>query len=110
MGQLKKLLQDAIDNGYLYNIDQGMPEFRQPVSEKKAVRLHRNRNDNRHKVWEEDMPDLQGEALADAERAFMSEQGEGIPHWFQLELDLWEGKHGVYARSEWDLEEGGDRE
>jgi hypothetical protein len=50
--------------------------------------------------WHENMPDLMGQALADAEREFMSERSEDIneadnmPLWIQLELDLWENMQG----------------
>ena len=47
--------------------------------------------------WREDMPDLMGQALADAEREFLSERSEdnlneadNMPLWIQLELPLWE--------------------
>lgn len=51
--------------------------------------------------WHENMPDLMGQALADAEREFMSERSEDIdeadnmPLWIQLELDLWENMQGL---------------
>jgi len=50
--------------------------------------------------WHENMPDLSGQALADAEREFLSERSEDIdeadnmPLWIQLELDLWENMQG----------------
>ena len=46
--------------------------------------------------WREDMPDLMGQALADAEREFLETQPEAdnMPLWIQLELDLWENMHG----------------
>ncbi len=62
--------------------------------------------------WFEDMPDLMGQALADAEREFLSEQSEDmesvneaddLPLWIQLELDLWEGKHGINEATYWDM-------
>lgn len=74
MGQFKKLLQEAIDNGYAYS---------------------------------EDMPDLMGEALAQAERDFLAMTD--LTEWEQLELDLWEGKHGIGAFTAWDLAEGSGR-
>lgn len=47
--------------------------------------------------WREDMPDLMGQALADAEREFLSERSEdnlneadNMQLWIQLELPLWE--------------------
>ena len=51
-------------------------------------------------TWSENMPDLTGQALADAEREFLSERSEDIdeadnmPLWIQLELDLWENMQG----------------
>ena len=68
-----------------------------------------------YELWTEDMPDLMGQALADAEREFMPEHCEGIdeaddmPLWIQLELDLWEGQHGIGAFTAWDLADGGTR-
>ena len=53
-------------------------------------------NNNRHQsmqTWSENMPDLEGQALADAEEAFNSD--EAFNHWVQLRLDLWQGEHGI---------------
>jgi len=61
--------------------------------------------------WHENMPDLSGQALADAEREFLSERSEDIdeadnmPLWIQLELDLWENMQGYGG--ECDLKHGG---
>ena len=46
--------------------------------------------------WHENMPDLSGQALADAEREFLETQSEAddMPLWIQLELDLWENMQG----------------
>jgi len=46
--------------------------------------------------WHENMPDLTGQALADAEREFLETQSEAddMPLWIQLELDLWENMQG----------------
>lgn len=46
--------------------------------------------------WHENMPDLMGQALADAEREFLETQPEAndMPLWIQLELDLWENMQG----------------
>ena len=62
--------------------------------------------------WREDMPDLTGQALADAEREFLEnhernhaiaealrnrdtiDEADNMPLWIQLELDLWENMHG----------------
>ena len=69
-----------------------------------------------YELWTEDMPDLMGQALADAEREFLSERSEDnvdeaddMPLWIQLELDLWEGQHGIGAFTAWDLADGGTR-
>ena len=43
--------------------------------------------------WREDMPDLMGQALTDAERDFLAE-ADNMPLWIQLELDLWENMQG----------------
>ena len=62
--------------------------------------------------WREDMPDLTGQALADAERAFLNhelnhaiaealrnrdtiDEADDMPLWIQLELDLWENMQGL---------------
>ena len=49
-----------------------------------------------YELWTEDMPDLMGQALADAEREFLETQSEAddMPLWIQLELDLWENMQG----------------
>jgi hypothetical protein len=60
-----------------------------------------------HEGWHIDMPDYTDEALAQAERDFLATVD--LSTWEQLELDLWEGKHGIGAFTAWDLEEGGDR-
>ncbi len=66
--------------------------------------------------WSEDMADMEGQALADAESEFMSERSEGIdeaddmPLWIQLELDLWEGRHGINEQTYWDMAARGSRE
>ena len=62
--------------------------------------------------WHENMPDLMGQALADAEREFLAnhernhaiaaslrnrdhiDEADNMPLWIQLELDLWENMHG----------------
>ena len=55
--------------------------------------------------WHENMPDLMSQALADAERDFLDE-ADNMPLWIQLELDLWEGKHGIGTSTAWDLATG----
>lgn len=46
--------------------------------------------------WHENMPDLTGQALTDAEREFLStvNEADDMPLWIQLELDLWENMQG----------------
>lgn len=94
MGQIKKLLQDAIERGYAYSTDNGLPEWRNPVSPQHADLLRRERN----AAWHEDMPDLSGQALAEVEaewrEADQRDEADNLPLWIQLELDLWENKHG----------------
>jgi hypothetical protein len=60
--------------------------------------------------WFEDMPDLMGQALADAEREFLAmqdldriQEASDLPLWIQLELDLWEGQHGINEATYWDV-------
>jgi hypothetical protein len=66
-------------------------------------------------MWHEDMPDLMDEALADAEREFLTErndtvhEAEDMPLWIQLELDLWEGRHGINEQTYWDMAGRGSR-
>jgi hypothetical protein len=66
--------------------------------------------------WHEDMPDLMGEALDDAEREFLTERNDKVheannmPLWIQLELDLWEGRHGINEQTYWDVAGRGSRE
>jgi len=57
---------------------------------------------NDYALWTEDMPDITGQALADAEREFLAE-------WIQLELDLWEGRHGINEQTYWDMAGRGSR-
>ena len=116
MGKLK---QEML-NDYLYNTEQGLPVWRPPISAKRGVALRNakqhladrepkccelweladqmQRNSEQH--WAEEMPDLMGEALAQAERDFLESS------WFQLELDLWEGRNGVNEWTAWDVEGG----
>jgi hypothetical protein len=65
-----------------------------------------------YELWTEDMPDLMGQALADAEREFLEnharhhaiaaalrnrdsiDEADNMPLWIQLELDLWENMQG----------------
>ena len=108
MGKGKQLIQDAVERGYAYNKEQGLPTFRPPVSAKRAVSM---RNAKQHQVstrWHENMPDLMGEALADAQRDFINE-ADNMPLWIQLELDLWEGKNGINEWTAWDVEGGTNR-
>ena len=63
--------------------------------------------------WHEDMPDLMGQALADAEREFLAmdriQEATDLPLWIQLELDLWEGQHGINEQTYWDVAGRGQR-
>jgi hypothetical protein len=47
--------------------------------------------------WRENMPDLMGQALADAEQEFLATvtEADNMPLWIQLELDLWENMQGL---------------
>jgi hypothetical protein len=94
-------LKDAQLNPYLYNTEQGLPVWKMPSSANKAIALRNSR-------WHENMPDLTGQALADAQRDFINE-ADDMPLWIQLELDLWEGQHGIGAFTAWDLADGGNR-
>jgi len=65
---------------------------------------------NDYALWHENMPDLMDEALAQAERDFLATTdlfslGE-MTAWEQLELDLWEGRHGINEWTTWDVEGG----
>ena len=61
--------------------------------------------------WHEDMPNLMSQALADAEREFLESVNEAddLPLWIQLELDLWEGQHGINEQTYWDMAGRGQR-
>lgn len=101
MGKVKQ----AMDNPYLYNTEQGLPTWKDPVFIGRAMAY---RNDNQHRPnWREDMPDMTGKALADAQHAFDNiNEADDMPLWIQLELDLWEGKHGINEWTAWDVEGG----
>jgi hypothetical protein len=64
--------------------------------------------------WHEDMPNLMSQALADAEREFLAmdstHEADDMPLWIQLELDLWEGQHGINEQTYWDVAAWGSRE
>lgn len=96
MGKVKQ----AMLNDYLYNTEQGLPTWRPPISASRAMAL---RNNARHnpEVWEENMPDLMGEALAQAEMDFLATVD--LTAWEQLELDLWEGRNGINEQTYWDV-------
>ena len=65
----------------------------------------------RNAKWHENMPDLTGQALADAHAEFDGvNEADDMPLWIQLELDLWEGRHGINECTIWDLAQGGARE
>lgn len=100
MGKLKQ----AMHNPYLYNTEQGLPTWTDPVFIGKAMAM---RNNSQHPNWHEDMPDLTGQALADAQHAFDNmPEADDMPLWIQLELDLWEGKNGINEWTAWDVEGG----
>lgn len=90
MGKVKQAMLNAIERGEL-ELKCGETDI-----------LRRERNMEEH--WCEEMPDLMGEALAQAERDFLESS------WFQLELDLWEGRHGINEWTAWDVEGGTVRE
>lgn len=100
MGKVKQSMFDD----YLYCKENGLPVWRPPISAKRGAAL---RNAKQHEVWAEDMPDLMGEALAQAERDFLATVD--LTAWEQLELDLWEGQHGIGTFTAWDLAEGNNR-
>lgn len=103
MGKLK----ESIHNPYIYDTEQELPTWTDPVFIGKAMAM---RNNNQHKAnpdWYEDMPDLMGEALAQAERDFLATTD--LTEWEQLELDLWEGRHGINEWTAWDVAGGNNR-
>ena len=105
-------LKDAQLNPYLYNTEQGLPVWRKPTNLEYASKFLKERNDKRHGVWTEDMPDLTGQALADAQQAFdfdNTDEADNLPLWIQLELDLWEGRHGINEQTYWDMAGRGSR-
>jgi hypothetical protein len=106
MGKVKQQLIEIEE--YLYNPSQGLPTWKAPISESRARDL---RNSKQHQEWFEDMPDLQGQALADAEREFLEtvNEADDLPLWIQLELDLWEGQHGINEQTYWDVAAWGHR-
>jgi hypothetical protein len=109
MGKVKQ----AMLNDYLYNTEQGLPTWRKPTNLEYAERFLKERNDKRHGMWTEDMPDLTGQALADAQQAFdfdNTDEADNMPLWIQLELDLWEGRHGINEQTYWDVAARGSRE
>ena len=66
--------------------------------------------------WHEDMPNLMSQALADAEREFLAmqdldriQEATDLPLWIQLELNLWEGQHGINEQTYWDVAGRGQR-
>ena len=98
MGQIKKLLQDAIERGYAYSTDNDLPEWRSPVSQQHAEHYDLLRRE-RNAAWHEDMPDLSGQALAEVEAEWREvdqrDEADNMPLWIQLELDLWENRMGL---------------
>lgn len=104
MGKLK---QEML-NDYLYCKENGLPTWRRPTNMEHAEWFMKRRNSKRHGTWAEDMPDLTGQALADAQDAF--DEADDMPLWIQLELDLWEGQHGINEQTYWDVAGRGSRE
>ena len=111
MGKIKQQLIEIEE--YLYSPSQGLPTWKAPISESRARDL---RNSKQHQEWFEDMPDLMSQALADAEREFLAMQdldrikeATDLPLWIQLELDLWEGQHGINEQTYWDVAGRGQR-
>lgn len=125
MGKVKQQLIEIEE--YLYNPSQGLPTWKAPISASRAMAL---RNANQHLAdrepkcgelwelaaqmqrnseqhWEENMPDLMGEALAQAEMDFLATTD--LTAWEQLELDLWEGQHGINEQTYWDVAGRGQR-
>ena len=78
-----------------------MGKVKELLSNAEYARKFLDERNNAQHIWHEDMPDLQGQALAAAEEAF--------DHWVQLELDLWEGRHGINECTIWDMAQGGTR-
>jgi hypothetical protein len=99
MGKIKQQLIEIEE--YLYNADQALPTWRPPSNLEYAERFLKERNAK----WHENMPDLTGQALADAEREFLEtvNEADDMPLWIQLELDLWEGQHGINEQTYWDV-------
>ena len=96
MGKLK---QEML-NDYVYNTQQGLPTWRRPTNMEHAEWFMKKRNAK----WHEDMPDLTGQALADAHAEFDGvNEADDMPLWIQLELDLWEGQHGINEQTYWDV-------
>lgn len=108
MGKVKQLIEDAIERGYAYNKDAPLPEWVHPKSMGKVMAYRNDKQHNPNPDWYEDIPDLMGQALADAIRAYDAiPEADDMPLWIQLELDLWEGQHGIGAFTAWDLADGG---
>jgi hypothetical protein len=100
MGKLK----EAMLNGYAYTPDYDYGYDKRLVADA-AKGIKALRNDRQH--WHENMPDLTGQALADAQDAF--DEADDMPLWIQLELDLWEGQHGINEQTYWDMAGRGSR-
>lgn len=62
---------------FLFKPKPSMPEWKEPRVFNVIKRI---RNEGKHQ-WREDMPDLEGKALADAEK--------------QFDYDSWLGEHGI---------------
>ena len=64
--------------------NKAMHSWKDPVSLSRALALTHRKNQDKHQstqTWSADMPDLEGKALADAER--------------QFDYDSWLGEHGI---------------
>jgi predicted phage gp36 major capsid-like protein len=65
---------------FLYKHNGTMRGWKSPISEVRATQAVHKVNTMKHQ-WAEDMPDLEGKALADAEK--------------QFDYDSWLGEHGI---------------
>ena len=99
MGRIKQEMLNAVERG----------ELELKCGETDILRRERNREAH----WYEDMPDLMGMALQQAEREFLAmdriQEATDMPLWIQLELNLWEGKHGINEQTYWDMDGRGQR-
>lgn len=66
---------------FLYKPNAAMRTWQAPISEARAALKLNNYKHQSTQMWREDMPDLEGKALADAER--------------QFDYNSWMGEHGI---------------